>query len=89
MLLDFFGWTESELLAALKSAQQDLANGTMIAGVGAGDINKSNQIQSLARERIQNLQRALYELDPDKYDLFEHAAANRSCPVFNSSSRAY
>lgn len=69
-LTDFYGWTEAELLAALRKAQNDLSSGKMIMSAGSGDVSKANAIQLNARERIKQIKNALYELylqDEDTY----------------------
>lgn len=65
----FIGWTQAQLEAELRSAQEDYAAGTQITSVGAGDTNVSAQMQHGILERIETLYRALNLLDPTTYPI--------------------
>ena len=86
---EFFGWSEPDLLTALRDAQIALAAGTTITTAGSGDVNASSLANYSPRERIQSIQRALYELNNERYAIFAAAGQNRTRSVFNSSSIAY
>ena len=86
MLTLYYGWTAAELLTAMASAQEDLAKGKMLIQANSGDVQGGFQIQANAKERIMELQRALYELDPDTYPMFENAGHNQVHAIFSTSS---
>lgn len=83
---DLWGATEAELLTALSAARKDLLAGSMIQSSGGGDVNASSLIQSNARSRIREIQRALYQLDPATYpDGWAFIGANVTVPTFSSN----
>lgn len=88
MLREFYGWSESQLLDALNQAQQALAAGITLVSGSAGDINGAGQMSYSPRERITALQRALFELDPNRYAIFSAAGQNRTRIVFSGSPQA-
>jgi len=78
----YFGWTESELLASLRKAQEDIAQGSMLASAGAGEVNASRVIQYSPGRRVQMIAQALYRLDPDKYADFQNANVTQTTARF-------
>jgi len=85
-LTDFYGWTEAELLAGLKSAQNDLSRGKILVSTGAGDINSASQLTNNAKERLRMFQRALYELDPTTYAAFDLVGHSQTTAVFRQAT---
>lgn len=79
---EFYGWTEDELLNALKSAQKDYASGASITGSGSGDINATRLVQSTPLARIRAIQKALFQLDPEKYADFGGVGQSQTVPIF-------
>lgn len=82
-LVAFYGWTEAELLTALKAAQKDYAAGASTSASGAGDVNRAVLIQRTAKERIDSLCQALYELDPETYANFAEVGQNTTIAAFS------
>jgi hypothetical protein len=74
---DFWGWTAPQLLTALTSAQNDLAAGSSIVSAGAGDISSARMVTNNARQRIRDIQMALYGLDPVTYVAFASIGQNK------------
>lgn len=83
-LTTFYGWTQAELLDALRSAQEDFAKGKTIISTGSGDVNVAKQVQESAKSRILEIQQALYELDPETYEAFAGVGANTTLAIFGS-----
>lgn len=69
-LTTLWGEDEASLLAALAKAREDFKKGSAIISAGSGDVNTAKIIQANAKERIFEIQAALYELDPDTYEDF-------------------
>lgn len=82
-LTTFYGWTQQELLDALTKAQEDFARGSGIISVGSGDVNSAMMLQQNAQERIFEIQRALYELDPDTWEAFAATGQNQTRATFS------
>jgi hypothetical protein len=82
-LTTFYGWTAAELLTAMAAAQEDLAKGKMLISAGSGDVNTAMQIQANARERIFELQRALYEVDSTTYAAFANTGHSQTQASFS------
>ena len=82
-LTTFYGWTEAQLLAALRSAQNDFAKGAAIISTGSGDVNTAKAIQHSAKERIFEIQQALYELDSTTYAAFASVGFNQTVARFS------
>jgi len=78
----FYGWSESDLLAALRAAQEDYARGRVIVGAGAGDVSSTSVAERSALQRITALQRALYEFDPVTYAQFATVGRNQVIAAF-------
>lgn len=70
----------------MTAAQEDLAKGKMLISTGSGDVQAAMQIQASARERIFELQMALYEVDPDTYAAFATVGHNQTRAVFSSAA---
>jgi hypothetical protein len=85
-LTTFYGWTAAELLTAMAAAQEDLAKGRSIIQSGSGDVNVAMQLQLNAKERIFELQMALYEVDPETYEAFACVGHSQTRATFSSSS---
>jgi hypothetical protein len=82
-LTTFYGWSEAQLLAAHLKAQEDFAKGSAIISAGSGDVNSAKEIQNRAKERIFELQQALYQLDPDTYESFACVGHNQTVATFS------
>lgn len=82
-LTTLWGETEASLLAALAKAREDFKKGSAIIAVGSGDVNAAKTIQASARERISEIQAALYELDPDTYEDFACVGHNQTVARFS------
>lgn len=81
-----WGETEASLLTALEEARKDFKKGKMLMNSTSGDVNAGHIIQLTARQRIEEIQRALYELDPDTYPEFANAGHSQVQAVFSTSS---
>ena len=75
---DFWNWTAAELLVALRSAQEDLAKGSSMISAGAGDVNSARQMTNNARQRIRDIQMALYQVDSTTYAAFASIGQNKA-----------
>lgn len=69
MFNPFIGWSQADLEAELRTAQQDYLAGTQITSVGAGDTNVSSQTQHGILTRIRMIYYALYLLAPATYPI--------------------
>jgi len=78
----YFGWTESDLLTALRSAQEDIAKGSMLASAGAGEVNASRVIQYTPVRRVQMIAQALCRLDPVKYEDLQNSNVTQTTARF-------
>lgn len=74
----FSTFSTSEVLAALRSAEEDLASGSAIIAAGSGDVNSQRAIQQNITQRIARLQYSLYQRDPVTYAHFIMAMQNKS-----------
>lgn len=63
----FIGWEQEELLRALRDAQEELASGSSVNRVGAGDVSTGSQVDKSPETRIEMLYRALSILDPTTF----------------------
>ena len=77
----FIGWTEAELTAELRNAQEELARGAQIVGSGSGDVNATLLARDDARTRIGCILMALHRLNPDTYPLHEVTRIRRTFAV--------
>ena len=75
----FLTWTEEELLAALKKASREAAEGKTIISAGAGDVNGSKHVFYSPTERALALMWALGQINPEGYP--EYAAAGSSATI--------
>ena len=82
-LTTLWGETEASLLAALANAREDFKKGSALISAGSGDVNSAKQIQANARERIFEIQAALYELDPETYEDFACVGHNQTLGRFS------
>jgi len=76
---EFHGWTETELLAGLRAAQEDYKRGGSINS--ASDSSGSSSSILLTQEpknRIRAFQTALYILNPTSYSWFAAVGQNRT-----------
>lgn len=65
----FIGWTEKDLQAALRLAQEDLAAGKTTSHASASGVAKESTVQMSPGARIQMIGRALNRIDPVRYPL--------------------
>jgi hypothetical protein len=65
----FVGWTESELLAARRKVQDEIAEGGALTSGGAGGTSFGRAPQYSALTRLRMIQRALYVINPTTYPL--------------------
>ena len=86
MLREFYGITEEQLLAWLRTAQEDLARGAPVTSFSNESGASTTQLTEPPTIRIAKLQRALYETDPVRYAVFACAGQNRTRPNFASLS---
>lgn len=82
-LTTLWGETEASLLAALAKAREDFKKGSSIIQAGSGDVTFAKIIQASARERIFEIQAALYELDPETYEDFACVGHNQTVARFS------
>lgn len=82
-LTTLWGETEASLLAALAKARDDFKKGAAIISSGSGDVQVAKIIQSSAKERIFEIQAALYELDPETYEDFATVGCNQTVARFS------
>jgi hypothetical protein len=80
----FYGWTEADLLKALRKAQEDFQRGSALVGSGAGDVSSTLIMQKNARERIEELQMALYQLNSTTYAAFALVGQNQTIGNFSA-----
>lgn len=69
-----YGWTEAELLVAMRLAASDLASGRTVISAGSGDVNSTKQNFYTPKERIEEIKAnlgTLYTQDPDTYPQYE------------------
>lgn len=77
----FLGWSEADLLAALRAAQEEAAAGSQIESAGSGDVSSSRRIQAGPAARIRAIGYALNKLDPFKYPARDYCPTNRTVAV--------
>jgi len=65
----FIGWSQEDLEAELRVAQEDLAAGKATSRAGAGESNTESRIEKTIEDRIRLIFRALNALDPDTYPI--------------------
>lgn len=82
----FTGWTEAELLAALREAQEELSAGSQLEAAGSGDVSSTRRIQVGPVSRIRMIGKALNTLDPDAYPASDYTVPTRSVAVMGSVS---
>lgn len=75
------GWTEAELLAALRSAQEEAASGSQLEAAGSGDVSTTRRVQIGAVQRIRLIGAALNKLDPYKYPAKDYIPPSRSVAI--------
>jgi hypothetical protein len=80
-----WGETEASLLASLTDARNDLKKGKMLISANSGDVQTGYALQASARSRIEMIQHALYELDPDTYADFACAGHSQTIATFNTT----
>lgn len=81
----FIGWSQQELEAELRRAQEDYAAGASIESAGSGDVNSRNRQEASAVQRIEQLYRALSAIDPEKYPAAQIARIKSTRIVFAQS----
>lgn len=79
-----YGETEASLLSALEQARGDFKKGKALINSGSGDVQAAHQIQANARQRIDEIQRALYELDSETYADFANVGHSQTVATFGS-----
>lgn len=86
-----YDWTEAELLAALRAATKELADGVVIVEFGSGDVNGRKQLTNNPRERIAEIKANLYTLfsqDSATYPQYEGFALE-VCNTVRASFSSY
>lgn len=82
----FTGWTEAELLASLREAQEELSAGSQLEAAGSGDVSSTRRIQVGPVSRIRMLSTALNKLDPDTYPASDYTVPTRAVAVMGNVS---
>lgn len=77
----FAGWSEADLLSALRAAQDELASGSQLESAGSGDVSSTRRIQVGPVSRIRMIGRALNALDSDKYPLSDYTVPSRAVAI--------
>ena len=67
----------------MAAAQEELSRGKALITTGSGDVQAAFQIQKNAKERIFELQHALYEVDPDTYAAFANVGHSQTLAKFS------
>lgn len=79
MAIDYFiGWSQEDLEAELRAAQEDLAAGKSTTQAGAGDASVQNRVEKSIEERIKLLYRALNKKDAIKYPIAQITAITQT-----------
>lgn len=78
----FIGWSQAELETALRTAQEDLANGAQLTQGGAGDQTFQQESKAALEARIANIYVALFALDPITYPAAHCNPTSRTLGVF-------
>lgn len=89
MLQEFYGWSEADLLVAMRKTQEAIASGVTVVNIGTGDINTGLQQNTKPRETLALIQKALYQLDSVTYAVFYASGQNRTVPNFAHGGRQY
>lgn len=84
----FAGWSETDLLAALRSAQEELAAGSQLESAGSGDVSATRRVQVGAVARIRMIGKALNDLDSSKYPAKTYIPPSRTVAIMASPSLA-
>lgn len=79
----FIGWSQKDLEAELRSAQEDLAAGSSTIQAGAGDATQQSRVEKSIEERIRMILASLNKLDPDRYPLGQITALTQTRAGFN------
>ena len=66
---NFIGWSQEELEKALRKVQEERATGKRITSWGSGDTNVSKTVDGSLDKTQDDIEYALYCLDPNKYPL--------------------
>lgn len=86
-----YGWSEAQLLTALRQASTDLASGKTILTAGSGDVSSGKQMTNNPRERIAEIKANLYTLylqDSATYPQYE-GMANEGCNLVRANFNSY
>ncbi len=84
MALNYFiGWSQGDLEAELRAAQEDLAAGKVLTQNRAGEAGSSSQVDQSAQQRIQLILKALNLLDPETYPLDQVTAVTTTRACFS------
>lgn len=79
----FVGWSQKDLEAELRAAQEDLAAGKSLIASRAGDVGTNSQIAESAQNRIKMLLAALNKIDPTNYPVADITAITSSRACFS------
>jgi hypothetical protein len=87
MAINFFvGWSQQELEAELRAAQEDLAAGKSTISSQAGEVRSGAAVELSAQERIKLILRALNKVNPEEYPVADVTAITSTRAAFSGAA---